>query len=251
LYGAAVQERSGPRPPRWGLGDALAGYVVGYLALALAVGIWARASGLRPHGGTYPLTPGVEVAQLLGLWLGLAGAPLVACRLKGSGRMREDFGLALSPWPDLAVGALAGLGSQWVLVPLVYLPIRPLVPGLDRRLGAPAHQLVGSASGAGLVLVALLVCVGAPVVEELFFRGLLLRALERRLGGLRAGPALSVGASAVLFALAHYEALQLAGLLAFGVVLALLARGFGRLGPGIVAHACFNAVTVVSVVRAR
>jgi membrane protease YdiL (CAAX protease family) len=57
-----------------------------------------------------------------------------------------------------------------------------------------------------------------------------------------------VGLTAVCFGLAHFEALQLIGLVGFGVVLGSLAWRTGRLGPGIVAHAAFNAVTFVALV---
>ena len=52
------------------------------------------------------------------------------------------------------------------------------------------------------------------MVEELFFRGLLLRSL---LG--RTPPPVAIVISALLFGLAHFEAVQFAGLAVFGVVL--------------------------------
>jgi membrane protease YdiL (CAAX protease family) len=70
---------------------------------------------------------------------------------------------------------------------------------------------------------------------------LLQRSLARRFG-----PVVAVLGSAVAFGLAHFELLQLAALILFGVVLALLAERTGRLGPGIVAHATFNAATVLT-----
>ena len=47
------------------------------------------------------------------------------------------------------------------------------------------------------------------------------------------------------------ELLQLPALILFGVVLGVLAERTGRLGPGIVAHATFNAVTVISLTVRR
>jgi uncharacterized protein len=87
----------------------------------------------------------------------------------------------------------------------------------------------------------------APVVEELFYRGLLLRSLDKR--GIQ--PWLSVVLSALLFAGMHFEALQFAGLFLFGIVLALLVHRTGRLGPAIWAHAAFNAVTVLQLYGQR
>jgi membrane protease YdiL (CAAX protease family) len=59
----------------------------------------------------------------------------------------------------------------------------------------------------------------------------------------------AVVATGLLFALAHFEAVQFAGLAVFGVVLGVLAWRFGRLGPSVAAHAAFNAAAVVSIVH--
>ena len=64
-------------------------------------------------------------------------------------------------------------------------------------------------------------------------------------------PAVAVATSSVAFGLAHFEALQLPALILFGLVLGVLAQRTGRLGPGIVAHATFNAVTVLSLTLSR
>jgi membrane protease YdiL (CAAX protease family) len=132
-------------------------------------------------------------------------------------------------------------------------PLLPFVHNLYSRLGHPAQSLTSHAFGPGLVVLAVLVCVGSPVVEELFFRGLLLRALAGRLKDLgpRLGPATSIVVTALVFALVHFEALQFLGLAGFGVVLGYLAWRTGRLGPSIVAHMAFNTVTIVAIVAAR
>ena len=88
-----------------------------------------------------------------------------------------------------------------------------------------------------------------PLVEETFFRGLVLRGLlatSRRLGR-PLGVLLPVVLDGIVFGLAHFEVLQLLGLAAFGVVLAALATRERRLGPCIFAHATFNLVAVLSV----
>jgi membrane protease YdiL (CAAX protease family) len=94
----------------------------------------------------------------------------------------------------------------------------------------------------GFAVVTLIAEVGAPVVEELFFRGLIRTALTRRLG-----PHGAIWAQAVLFAFAHFgeatgwanvSVLVALGLL--GVVLGYTAWLTNRLGAGMVAHGLFN-----------
>lgn len=248
-----------PPPPgdtrrAWGLGDALAGGVVGFLAAVLLASVVESALQAHTHGAAHGVLPAgngrlaVTVADLLGLWAGLAGSAIMASRAKGTGSLAADFGLSIR-WRDLPVGIALGLGGQLLLVPLLYLPWEALDPTVRTRLSRPAEQLAGGYHGVELAVVGALVVVGAPVVEELYFRGLLLRSLVNRLGpalGEGAGQAAAVVADALLFALAHYEPLQLLGLAVFGVVLAVAARFSGRIGVSIVAHASFNAVTVVA-----
>jgi hypothetical protein len=61
----------------------------------------------------------------------------------------------------------------------------------------------------------------------------------------------AIGLSAIVFALAHFEAVQFAGLALFGVLLAVLAWRTGRLAPSIGAHVAFNAAAVVTVTHLR
>ena len=87
---------------------------------------------------------------------------------------------------------------------------------------------------------------GAPVVEELFYRGLLLRSLQRYLAD---GPAVVL--SGLVFAASHFELLQLPALAVVGVFLAVLVVRTGRLGPAIWCHIAFNTVTVVALALER
>lgn len=195
--------------------------------------------------GAVPL--GVTAAELVGLWLGLIGAVVVASRTRGTGRLPGDFGWGWGRWWDLPLGAAIGVGCQYLLIPLLYLPFEHVNRHLSQQLSQPVHQDTAAAHGAGSgVVVLLLLALGAPVVEELFFRGLVLRSL------LSWAPApVAVVASGVLFGLAHWQGVQFPGLAVFGVVLGVLAYRTGRLTPGIGAHAAFNAVAVLSVISLR
>jgi hypothetical protein len=131
------------------------------------------------------------------------------------------------------------------VIPLIYLPFRHVDRSLTQQLGQPAQRETAAAHSSGsVVVIFLFLAVGAPLVEELFFRGLLLRSLLER-----TRPALAIPVSAVLFGLAHFEALQFGGLAVFGLVLGVLAWRTGRLGPSIGAHAAFNAAAVAALVH--
>jgi membrane protease YdiL (CAAX protease family) len=228
-------------PVHWGLGEAAGGFLAGLVIGEITGAIAAAAVNYQPgHGHPVPLA--VTIGGLVGLWAGFLGGVIFASRTKGSGDLGRDFGFRID-WPrDVPLGLIAGLASQYALVPLLYLPFEQLDPGLRHRLETPAKHATAGVHGAlAIGVLFLFLAVGAPLVEELFFRGLLLRSLARRFG-----PVVATLGSAVAFGLAHFELLQLAALILFGLVLALLAERTGRLGPGIVAHATFNAATVLT-----
>jgi len=230
----------------WGLPEAILGFAAGLLLSAVATSIAAGSTGYRlSSGGALPVA--VTGADVGGLWVGLVGAAVFSSRRRGTGDLGRDFGWGLGRWWDLPVGAAIGMACQYLLIPLLYLPFESVDHHLNHQLSQPVQRDTGAVHGAGSITVLLLLlAVGAPIVEELFFRGLLLRALLAR----TPAPAAVVG-SALLFGLAHFEAVQFAGLAAFGVVLAMLAWRTGRLTPGIGAHAAFNTVAVLSVVHLR
>jgi membrane protease YdiL (CAAX protease family) len=101
--------------------------------------------------------------------------------------------------------------------------------------------------GIGLLLLALLVtAVAAPICEEIFFRGMLLRLLRRRLPLWAA-----VILSAMAFGLAHASPAVSAALLPtfmyMGIVLAVVYVRTGWLTNTILLHSLSNAIATVAV----
>jgi membrane protease YdiL (CAAX protease family) len=108
-------------------------------------------------------------------------------------------------------------------------------------VGDTAEDLTeGATNAVGVILLVLIVGLAAPVFEELFYRGLWLRAIERR-----AGTLVAVIGSSVLFGLVHFEPYDLPALIGFGAIVAILTVRTGRLGPAIWAHVAFNLTAVV------
>jgi len=182
------------------------------------------------------------------LWIGFLGAVVLASRRRGSGSVMADMGLSFRWW-DPFLGIAVGLGGQYVLVTVLYLPWEHFDPKLSQELAQPAKHLTGGFPGVDLAVIAALTVVVVPVVEELFFRGLVLQGFVRLFGaaGRRLGPVLAVTATGIVFGLAHADLLELLGLAAFGIVLSVMAYRCKRLGPCIVAHATFNLVAILGI----
>jgi uncharacterized protein len=187
------------------------------------------------------------VTTLLGLWIGFIGAPWLASRTQGTGHFFRDLGVRFK-LIDL-VGIAIGVGGQ-ILVAIMYAPFQHDI----KNFNGPSQKLTGASHGVGFVIIAIATVLLAPAMEELFFRGLLLKSLVRLFtkigaaGGARtAGVVLAVIADGLLFGLAHGEWIQLAGLASFGIILAVVSYRTGRLGMNMVAHASFNLVAIIAI----
>lgn len=214
--------------------DALLGWLGAWLGgglVATTVVLLAGSDGKGPYW---------LIVTAMVSWIPLLG---VAVSLS---RRATGAAPSLGVRPVDLLGLPAGVAAQLVLVPAVYWPLRRGFPDafdsadVERR----ARELWDSASGAGTVLLVAVVVIGAPVVEELVYRGLLQRSFAARLGrwaGLVAG--------AALFAAVHLQPVEFPGLfvagLVFGVGLALT----GRVGAGLMAHVGFNIAGLVLAAR--
>lgn len=226
-----------PVAVRWGMGDGLMGLGVAWFASGIALALIMQVTGVE-------VTDDLTLPQLAltypPLWLGFIGAPMLAAKLKGNGWV-QDFGAQVR-LSDIPLGLACGVAAQLVLVPLISLPVLKLAGKSFTDLERPARELADKAGGAGgQLLFILIVVIGAPFAEELFFRGLWLRSAMRRLGTW-GGLALT----SVVFAGTHTQALQFPALVGAGAVFGYLAIRTGRLAPGIAAHLAFNATSTVS-----
>jgi len=188
------------------------------------------------------LPPGWLTAASLAQWIPMVAAIWYVGKRFGAGNLSADFGLSFRPI-DL-IGVPLGVITQLVLVRLVYVPLESLWPGtfaLD-KIEERARTTYESANGGGLVLLVLVVVVGAPLVEELAYRGLLQGAFTRRLSDW-----IGVVVVAAWFAVIHFQAIEIPGLFVVGLVLGVCAVRTGRLGLGVVTHMAFNATGLILV----
>jgi membrane protease YdiL (CAAX protease family) len=174
------------------------------------------------------------VSQLL-VWGIFLVAMALASRREGSGDFVADYQVRARAVDVL--GLPVGVLTQLVLVPLVYLPLERIWEDVftEERLTETAKDLVDRASGGSMVLLVLMVCLGAPIVEELVYRGLLQGSFAARFNHVVAWLAASG-----LFALIHFRPVEYPGLLVVGLVCGFCALATGRLGMAIACHIGFN-----------
>jgi membrane protease YdiL (CAAX protease family) len=221
-----------------GGGLALAGYFGGE-ALGLGLALTLVAAGVSRHSLL------VLCAGQAGLWTGLFGACVLAVRRNGSGSLR-DLGLSRITARDAGIGALASLvgrvATAILAVALYLLLFQGKSISNNTSLTEVTHPSVLTK-----IVITLIVVVGAPFFEELFFRGLVQGVLTRRWGA-----QVAIFTQAAGFALVHYQigmplaqaVLIWAEIGTFGFLLGCLRWRYERLGPGMVAHALFNAMAM-------
>lgn len=137
-----------------------------------------------------------------------------------------------------------GVAAYLLLLPLILVVILPL-SALFEKLGIPSqsHPIVdelqaGAKEPLALVLLFVVASVGAPLIEETLFRGVLHPALKHRLGGLG-----SAALTSLIFASLHPQiGLGLVGVGIIGFVLTLVYEHTGSLVSSAVAHALNNGV---------
>jgi membrane protease YdiL (CAAX protease family) len=187
-------------------------------------------------GFGWPVAVYVAVLALIGY-----GPSLWWCRYAsrrwGTGDLGADIGLTprfadLGWGPVIWLGAIAAQVAVGALVVAFGVPLVGNTEGIE-EISADRTYVVS------LVITAV---IAAPIVEEMVFRGVVMRGLRSRL------PIVAVVVlQGLLFGAAHVDpvrgvgniglVLVLSGVgVAFGVAVALL----GRIGPAMVAHALFN-----------
>jgi len=225
------------RPVRWGTPDFLWVWVGGVVAAVVGATVAYAVRG--PADAESDAV--VFVGSIIGQWVGMIGLLLLISLRKGSRSLAADFGLRLHlrrDWWVVPVGCGVQIVANLALVPIALIA--------DRGEAAQdVVQRLQRSTGPELALIAISAVLIAPVVEEVLFRGLLLRALLRRMQ-----PAPAVGVSALVFASVHLldagALLVLPGLLLVGLVNGVLAVRGGDLSRPILLHVGFNLLVLVA-----
>jgi membrane protease YdiL (CAAX protease family) len=201
------------RARSWTVAYAFKAYLAMWVIL-VATGLALWLAGARVGFGLGALlTEAVFLSTLIPLWR------------RGDMRAR-DLGLRTVPGGRTAALAFLGLVAYvWVNV-LWQRALNP-APVSGNFIGV-SHE-----GTLAIVLAGFVACVGAPVAEEIFFRGFLYRSLRNRMTVL---PACLI--ASMLFGLVHtqYSLSEREVIVAFGVITCLLYERTGSLLPGMAVH---------------
>jgi CAAX protease family protein len=190
------------------------------------------------------------LVETIALTVGLYGTLVAAVFYAGRdlaaryGGWGWAFGLQRPTWMDgawVAAGVGMVLGGRVGVV----LVANSLTNG---KAGEESQNLsVHNSNLTVYVLLGVIVVLVAPFIEELVFRGLLLRTFMRRAGFWPA----ALGSSAIFAVFHTYEVDTLAGavtlagvVFVLGLTNCLLVRWSGRLAAGIIVHALFNGLAI-------
>jgi membrane protease YdiL (CAAX protease family) len=165
---------------------------------------------------------------------------LIVYAIAGLGQRRLLLALRrpTSWWVALRVSVGIGIGMavlSGVLGPVLH-PGRE--QGVTPDIWRPSHA-------AEYVVNGLVICIVAPVVEELAFRGLGYGVLERF------GRWTAILLTGVAFGLAHGLVEAFPFLAAFGIGLAYLRSRVNSVYPGMIVHGLFNAVALIVAVSGK
>jgi membrane protease YdiL (CAAX protease family) len=180
----------------------------------------------------------VQLANLaVGVWftevLCFLGLPFAALQVLGRDPVRET---ALDSTTLRAVGLAFLVGCANYLAWAV-----PLMAAMQAVLPRKVLELFDGSkvfehqSGPELGALVLGLSLAAPFCEEFFFRGVLQRALMKKLE-----PSMAVVLSALIFSAFHLDPVGFLARFELGVVFGLLAWRSGSIWPGIAAHAANN-----------
>lgn len=250
--GPPVETAGGLPLATWGWWEALGVYLLAFLIGGLSTVPIIGAMGEDDETGIIfaTLVAALVIIGVLMIWL-----------RRRHPRWRSIMGLPMSrhPWTDrrfrsdVRAGVLFSLGLYPVIVIVIGGLLLVLFKALSGESVEAPEQISSNLPAIGVAITVVYALVVAPFGEELFFRGVLFRALRDRHG-------FAVGAigSGIGFGLIHYipgpalDSILLMTVMVFtGIGFAFIADRRRTLVASIAAHVTFNAIGLVLIFAIR
>ena len=185
---------------------------------------------------------GLLVIAVLTQWVVILGPILISLRIRGA-RIATLFGFDRLEVQKAVVLGVALLISA---LPIIFASNALVSAWLKTNQQTDAQEIIqifeGANSPAQRIPIILLAVVGAPLAEELVFRGYLYGVLKKYFGALA-----SMVFTAVLFALIHAHIPSLLPLFLLACVFTIAYESSGCLLVPMTMHATFNAVNLLGV----
>lgn len=180
---------------------------------------------------------------------GIAATVVWVVHRFGTGSLRDDLGLSFR-WSDLGWGPVLFVVARMAQVGAT-LPLLA-VPALRESSQRYSHLMRHQPTWALVTMFVVGVFV-APVVEELLFRGALLRSLLARFGGPVAAVIQGIAFGSYHFdpELGLYNIVLITANSTFGIVFGFVLLRRRTLGTGMVAHALTNASVFAVILATR
>ena len=228
--------------PRWGIFHAVLVFAICFAALT-CLGAWlglaiAFVRGLINMGGldaaaieNFLMLPLVYIQSIM-----LILAPFLVARYYYLGRAWHSLGIKRPRFKDIAKGAGAALAAYpaVMLINLLVSAVAGETEGQDIMMAllnsAELWQTIGLV--VGIVLI-------GPLSEEIFFRGFLFPAMNKRWSLFP-----SALFSGFLFSLVHFSIVVIISFTLLGMMLAYLYKKTGSLWASVACHAVFNGISV-------
>jgi membrane protease YdiL (CAAX protease family)/NAD-dependent dihydropyrimidine dehydrogenase PreA subunit len=234
--GAGDPADDGPIGADWSAGEAVTVVVVG---LALFVALQA-VLGTRDVRALDAGSRMVVRAGALFVYYALQMAVLSFLAYRRHGGFLAAFGLRRPKLLSTTLMTLGALLATWAFS-LMYRAIALQLGWTPPASDSPSLTVLFGSDATGVLLTVLMVVLVGPFVEELLFRGVLLTALDERLGGVAA-----ILLSAPIFAMLHGSLWSFVPLTFLGVALGWLTLSRRSVWPAIVLHAAYNGVLVAA-----
>ncbi|MFB6345627.1 MAG: lysostaphin resistance A-like protein [bacterium] len=233
IYSPVLPERTFT-VPKWAY-DGLVGSLVWILA---AIGAGFASSKLTAHllSDSFYYHWGTTLM----LQLTLLTSVILLVKVFGESLKTHSFGSVNSWLSALTHGTVEYIRIYPVLI-LTLVVNQWLVYQLDFTTPPSSYLFILTAdTPAKLLLLFGLTCLAAPLIEELFFRGILYRSLRSI-----AGPKISALAAAFVFSLVHFEFQFFFPLLVLGLLLCLIYEKSGSIKVVITMHFLQNTLSLL------
>lgn len=184
----------------------------------------------------------VLFASLIMTWLGYLLATFWAATRKGDRDWRKLLKWKINWKRDILIAIVFTISVRLLEVG-AGLVLQHF--GVDTK-GLSNSNFLSTLSGVWLILIALGAAIGAPIVEEIFFRGLFLSVAVRNWGKV-----FGVFIVSLVFGMMHAQQSAAASIYTItstaiiGAILAILVLKTNRLGTSIASHLLFNASGVI------